>query len=119
MGFTCGNAQNITAEVFVYIPNRAILQPGGAVQALFPMANYLFHMMLEGTIADYIGIDITTKIIDYTDKIYPEFGGEPNINGEEITPAMREIQKKSIEANLRLVYCPVRHLGTEKTQLLY
>ncbi len=72
-----------------------------------------------GTISDYIGIEATQEIIDYTDKIYLEFGGEPNIHGEVITPAMREIQKKSIEANLRLVHCPVRHLGTEKTQLLY
>jgi hypothetical protein len=72
-----------------------------------------------GTISDYIGIEATQEIIDYTDKIYLKFGGEPNIHGEEITPAMREIQKKSIEANLRLVHCPVRHLGTEKTQLLY
>ena len=32
---------------------------------------------------------------------------------------MREIRRKSIEANLKLVPCPVRHLGTEKTQELY
>ncbi len=72
-----------------------------------------------GTISDYIGVESATELINYTDRIYLDFGGEPNIHGEEITPAMREIRKKSIEANLRLVHCPVRHLGTEKTQLLY
>lgn len=72
-----------------------------------------------GTISDYVGIEATNELIDYTDKIYLEFGGDPRIHGEEISPAMREIQKKSIEANLRLIHCPVRHLGTEKTQNLY
>lgn len=72
-----------------------------------------------GTISDYIGIEETNELIKYTDQIYLEFGGDPSVHGEEISPAMREIQKKSIEANLRLVHCPVRHLGTEKTQSLY
>jgi uncharacterized FAD-dependent dehydrogenase len=72
-----------------------------------------------GTISDYIGVEAATEMIAYTDKIYLEFGGDPNVHGAEISPAMREIQKKSIEANLRLVHCPVRHLGTEKTQSLY
>jgi hypothetical protein len=72
-----------------------------------------------GTISDYIGVEVTNEMIAYTDGIYLEFGGDPKVHGAEISPAMREIQKKSIEANLRLVHCPVRHLGTEKTQSLY
>ena len=72
-----------------------------------------------GTISDYIGVETANEMIAYTDEIYLEFGGDPKVHGAEISPAMREIQKKSIEANLRLVHCPVRHLGTEKTQSLY
>lgn len=72
-----------------------------------------------GTISDYIGIEQTEKMIDYTDQIYLKFGADPHIHGDQITPAMRHIQAKSIEANLRLVHCPVRHLGTEKAQQLY
>ncbi len=72
-----------------------------------------------GTISDYIGVEAASEMITYTDEIYLEFGGDPKVHGAEISPAMREIQKKSIEANLRLVHCPVRHLGTEKTQSLY
>lgn len=72
-----------------------------------------------GTISDYVGIETANQLIGYTDKIYLEFDGDPKIHGEEITPAMRKVQKKSIEANLSLIHCPVRHLGTEKTQLLY
>ncbi|MFA9392640.1 MAG: NAD(P)/FAD-dependent oxidoreductase [Prolixibacteraceae bacterium] len=72
-----------------------------------------------GSLIDYIGVDKTIEMIKYTDDIYLEFGADPQVHGETITPAMRKIQKKSIEANLRLVHCPVRHLGTEKTQHLY
>lgn len=72
-----------------------------------------------GTISDYVGVEETNDLIKYTDQIYLDFGGDPAVHGSEITPAMRAIQKKSIEANLRLVHCPVRHLGTEKTQSLY
>lgn len=72
-----------------------------------------------GTIADYIGIEKTDQMIDYTDHIYLKFDADPHIHGAVISPAMRTIQAKSIEANLRLVHCPVRHLGTEKAQQLY
>jgi len=72
-----------------------------------------------GTLPDYIGIEETRKMICYTDDIYLKFGAAPEIHGETETPAIREVRRKSIEANLRLVQCPVRHLGTEKTQELY
>ena len=35
--------------------------------------------------------------------------------GEEI----KEIRKNAIHAGLKLVDCPIRHLGTEKAQQLY
>ncbi len=72
-----------------------------------------------GTLPDYIGVEATQDMIRYTDEIYLHFGADRNVHGETVTPAMREIRRKSIEANLKLVHCPVRHIGTEKTQLLY
>lgn len=72
-----------------------------------------------GTISDYVGVEEANELIHYTDEIYLEFGGDPQVHGAEVSAPMREIQKKSIEANLRLIHCPVRHLGTEKTQSLY
>ena len=72
-----------------------------------------------GMLPDYIGIEKTMEMIKYTDEIYLKFGADSRIHGEKETPAMREIRRKSIEANLKLVPCPVRHLGTEKTQQLY
>lgn len=72
-----------------------------------------------GTLPHYIGVEKTREMIRYTDDIYLKFGAAPEIHGETETASMREIRRKSIEANLKLVQCPVRHLGTEKTQELY
>lgn len=72
-----------------------------------------------GTLPDYIGVEKTRELIKYTDNIYLKYGAAPEIHGETETPQMREIRRKAIEANLKLVQCPVRHLGTEKTQELY
>ena len=72
-----------------------------------------------GTLPDYLGIERTMELIDYTDKIYLEFGADTLVHGQNLTPQMRDIQRRAIDANLKLVHCPVRHLGTEKTQELY
>jgi uncharacterized FAD-dependent dehydrogenase len=72
-----------------------------------------------GMLPDYIGTEQTMKMIGYADEIYLRFGADSKIHGATETPAIREVRRKSIEANLKLVPCPVRHLGTEKTQQLY
>ena len=72
-----------------------------------------------GDLPDLIGAQNAQDLINYTDKIYLEFGADPHVeglgNGEEI----KEIRKNAIKAGLKLVDCPIRHLGTEKAQKLY
>ena len=72
-----------------------------------------------GTLPEYLGVEETIKLIKYTDEVYLDFGVASDIHGELLTPEMEKIRKKDIEANLKLVHCPVRHLGTEKAQELY
>lgn len=72
-----------------------------------------------GSLPEYIGIEKTIELIKYTDNIYIKFGADSKIHGETITPEMRDIARRSIDANLKLVHCPVRHLGTEKARELY
>jgi uncharacterized FAD-dependent dehydrogenase len=72
-----------------------------------------------GTLPEYLGIEETINLIKYTDDVYLEFGASSEIHGETLTLEMEKIRKKAIEANLKLVHCPVRHLGTEKAQELY
>ncbi len=72
-----------------------------------------------GALPEYIGVEKTIELIKYTDNIYLKFGADSKIHGETLTPEMRDIARRSIDANLKLVHCPVRHLGTEKVRNLY
>ena len=72
-----------------------------------------------GDFPDLIGADLAQDLINYTDKIYLEFGADPHIEGVSDKEAIKQLRKKAIEANLKLVDCPIRHLGTEKAQEVY
>ena len=66
-----------------------------------------------------IGEDLARETIEYTDKIYLEFGADTKVEGINNSEAVKEIRKNAIKAGLKLVDCPIRHLGTEKAQNLY
>lgn len=72
-----------------------------------------------GDLPQLIGEDIAQETIDYTDKIYLEFGADTHVEGVGNTEEVKEIRKRAIQAGLKLVDCPIRHLGTEKAQELY
>ena len=72
-----------------------------------------------GELPDLIGEDFAQELIDYTDKIYLEFGADPHVEGVYEGPDIKDIRKRAIQAGLQLVDCPIRHLGTEKAQQLY
>jgi len=72
-----------------------------------------------GDLPELIGYEYTEELIDYTDKIYLEFGADTKIEGIESKEEIKEIRRKAIEAGLKLVDCPIRHLGTEKAQEIY
>lgn len=72
-----------------------------------------------GDLPSLIGEDLAQETIDYTDKIYLEFGADEHVEGLGNTEAVKEIRKRAIQAGLKLVDCPIRHLGTEKAQDLY
>ncbi len=58
-------------------------------------------------------------MINYTDKIYLEFGADTHVEGLGQDEEVKEIRKNAIKAGLKLVDCPIRHLGTEKAQDIY
>lgn len=72
-----------------------------------------------GNLPELIGAELAQETINYTDKIYLEFGADSKIEGISDTDKIRDIRKKAINANLKLVDCPIRHLGTEMAQQLY
>ena len=72
-----------------------------------------------GDLPSLIGPDKAQAAIDYTDGIYLEFGADDHIEGINNTAAVKEIRRRAIQAGLKLVDCPIRHLGTEKAQDIY
>lgn len=72
-----------------------------------------------GDFPDLIGADEAQELIDYTDSIYLEFGADKHVEGVSNPDKVKEIRRRAIQAGLKLVDCPIRHLGTEKAQILY
>ncbi len=72
-----------------------------------------------GDLPTLIGAQKAQETIDYADKIYLEFGADEHIEGLEDTLGKKEIRIKAIQAGLKLVDCPIRHMGTEKAQGIY
>jgi uncharacterized FAD-dependent dehydrogenase len=72
-----------------------------------------------GDLPSLIGPDKAQAAIDYTDGIYLEFGADDHIEGINNNTAVKEIRRRAIQAGLKLVDCPIRHLGTEKAQDIY
>jgi len=72
-----------------------------------------------GDLPTLIGEDLAQETINYTDSIYLEFGADTHIEGIGNSEEVKEIRKRAIKAGLRLVDCPIRHLGTEKAQDIY
>ena len=72
-----------------------------------------------GDLPTLIGEDLAQETIDYTDQIYLELGASKKVEGVGQEEKVKEIRKKAIQSGLKLVDCPIRHLGTEKAQTLY
>ena len=72
-----------------------------------------------GDLPQLIGEDVAQETIKYADKIYLDFGADTHVEGINNSEEVKEIRKRAIQAGLKLVDCPIRHLGTEKAQSIY
>ncbi len=72
-----------------------------------------------GTLPDILGYEKATELIGESDKIYLKFGADTNVYGVDKEREIREIRRAAINANLKLVECPIRHLGTEEGYKIY
>ena len=72
-----------------------------------------------GDLPTLIGEDLAQETINYADSIYLEFGADPHVEGVGNTEEVKRIRARAIQAGLKLVDCPIRHLGTEKAQDIY
>lgn len=72
-----------------------------------------------GDLPSLVGAEFAKQMIDYTDTIYLSFGADTHIEGLGHEEEKKEIRRNAIRAGLKLVDCPIRHLGTEKAQDIY
>jgi len=72
-----------------------------------------------GDLPQLIGEELAQETIDYADRIYLEFGADSHVEGVGHPEAVKEIRRRAIHAGLRLVDCPIRHMGTEKARDIY
>jgi uncharacterized FAD-dependent dehydrogenase len=72
-----------------------------------------------GDLPDLIGPQTAQEFINYTDSVYLEFGAVPAVEGMDKFEETKDIRRRAIKAGLKLVDCPIRHLGTEKARELY
>jgi len=72
-----------------------------------------------GTLPEILGYEHTEELLKAADDIYLKFGADKKIYGIDDTEALERIRTKAIRANLKLIECPIRHLGTEEGYKIY
>ena len=108
----------VTKECAHCKPNCAITS-GFSGAGAFSDGKLSLNYEVGGDFPTLVGADTAQDLINYADKIYLEFGADTHIEGVEQTDEIKEIRKSATIAGLKLVDCPIRHLGTEKAHKLY
>ena len=72
-----------------------------------------------GELPALVGEELAQNTIEYADSIYLEFGADTHVEGVSDPDRVKEIRRRAIGAGLKLVDCPIRHMGTEKAQGIY
>ena len=67
-----------------------------------------------GNMLDYMSRSEVENLIKYSDELYLKFGATEEVFGTDIN-TFRELERQAALAELKLVYSPVRHLGTERS----
>ena len=72
-----------------------------------------------GNLSELIGEDKVKELVKEMDDIYLSFGADTKLHGVDNKDAIANIRKKAIQANMKLVESPIRHLGTEASYEIY
>ncbi|MCH4221725.1 MAG: FAD-binding protein [Eggerthellaceae bacterium] len=72
-----------------------------------------------GDLPQLIGRERAQRAIGVVDDMYVRFGADQRIEGTGDEDAVADIRRRAIKAGLKLIDCPIRHLGTECAQQLY
>lgn len=72
-----------------------------------------------GNLPEILGYDETIDLLKESDSVYLKFGADTSVYGVDKEKEIREIRRRAINANLKLIECPIRHLGTEEGYKIY
>ena len=72
-----------------------------------------------GNLPEILGYERTTELLRESDQIYLQFGADKKVYGINEENEIAKIRKKAIQAKLKLIECPIRHLGTEEGYKIY
>lgn len=72
-----------------------------------------------GDLPQLAGAQLVQDTIERVDRMYLDFGADDHVEGLGHPDEVAEIRRRAIRAGLKLVDCPIRHLGTERAQQIY
>ncbi|MDF2820867.1 MAG: dependent oxidoreductase [Clostridiales bacterium] len=72
-----------------------------------------------GNLPEILGYDKTIELLKESDNVYLKFGADTKVYGLDAEKEIQEIRRKAIVAKLKLIECPIRHLGTEEGYKIY
>lgn len=72
-----------------------------------------------GNLSELIGEEKVKELVKEMDDVYLSFGADKKLYGIDNQEAISKIRKKAIQANMKLVESPIRHLGTEASYEIY
>ncbi len=72
-----------------------------------------------GDLPELLGSSFVQQTIGRCDQVYLDFGADPHVEGVDNPDQIAQIRRRAIKAGLKLVDCPIRHLGTERAQQIY
>lgn len=72
-----------------------------------------------GNLPEILGYDETRQLMRDSDQVYLNFGADTHVWGLDQPGKVRQIRRRAIDANLKLIDCPIRHLGTEEGYKIY
>ncbi len=67
---------------------------------------------IGGWLSDYLPEDRLQELIDYVDVVYQEFGAPKEQYGMDLEK-IQQLRQKAILAEMRLISCRIRHMGTD------
>lgn len=72
-----------------------------------------------GKIHEYLGVEATKRLIEYTDNIYLSYGADSHVEGVDYPEEIKAYKERAKKYGIDLISVPIRHLGTEKAHALY